>query len=511
LGEWAVLPGVDHRHMKFYGSARLRSWWDVLGEGQASRLTLGRVGGVLFIGAGVVVALTTPVADGAAMVALEVAAAASIMAGVVALMLPWDEWPAVALLSQTAVGLALIAVAGRGSGALDHYLPMFVVTFVFVGLTQPARTLFWMLPAVVLTFLVGAGGSADGRTYVNFAVTLVVALIVGLILSSFVSRSAAGAERIEQLLVVSRALIRSRTMIETTTLLESSTNAILAADLVFTFLAEPDRPTRLVTVLPTPPGLPPRLTLDLAAERSGTAGVLELDEPLFAPHAPTDGRLSHRLVDLLDCESLLLVPLTSGSTRLGVLAFCWRTRVAGLSPWSTRAVSLLAVEAGIMLERQRAAERVANDALTDPLTGLLNRRAIERRMTLLTAGDSLVLLDVDRFKHINDTYGHAEGDDVLQSLASCLTATVRHDDWCGRLGGDEFLLVLRGGGHGGTRGVLAELHQAWQAVHPSVTFSAGAAVVRAGEDSRQVLARADEALYLAKEAGRNRTEIALGA
>jgi len=239
--------------------------------------------------------------------------------------------------------------------------------------------------------------------------------------------------------------------------------------------------------------------------------VLELDEPIFAPDAKNDPRLSRRLVELLSCESVLLVPVGSGTSRHGVLAFCWRTPIRTLSPWASRSVAVISGEAGIMISRLRTGEQVETDAATDPLTGLLNRRAIELRMASLVPGDSMVLLDVDRFKEINDSMGHAAGDLLLESFAACLTASCRHDDWCGRLGGDEFLVVLRGGGHGGTRSVLADLQQAWLATRPAVTFSAGAAVIRAGEDSRQVMARADEALYLAKASGRNRSEIAIGA
>ena len=482
-----------------------------LGEGRASRVVLGRLGGFLFIGAGIVVALTAPLVDHGAVPVLVAAGVVAIGIGLVALALPWDQWPDEALLSQTVIGLVLIAGTARASGALDHYLPMFVVIFVFVGLTQPSRMLLWVVPGAVLAFLIGAGGLADGRTSVNFLVTLVVALTVGLILSFFVSRSAATADGMERLLLVSRALIRSRTVVETVTLLESSTNAILGADLVFTFLADPARPSRFETVLPTAVGLPERLVLDLSVEHSATESVLELDEPIFAPDARNDPRLSRRLVELLSCESVLLVPVGSGTSRLGVLAFCWRTPIRTLSPWASRSVALISGEAGIMISRLRTGEQVETDAATDPLTGLLNRRAIELRMASLVPGDSMVLLDVDRFKEINDSMGHAAGDLLLESFAACLTASCRHDDWCGRLGGDEFLVVLRGGGHGGTRSVLADLQQAWLATRPAVTFSAGAAVIRAGEDSRQVMARADEALYLAKASGRNRSEIAIGA
>jgi diguanylate cyclase (GGDEF)-like protein/PAS domain S-box-containing protein len=150
-------------------------------------------------------------------------------------------------------------------------------------------------------------------------------------------------------------------------------------------------------------------------------------------------------------------------------------------------------------------------ASRDGLTGLFNRRAIEQRLAFVETGDAVVVLDLDHFKSVNDTAGHAAGDVTITDLADCITQTLREGDWAGRLGGEEFIVVLRAIGTGDAAAVVHRLRHAWLATDPLTTFSAGVAVHEAGEDARQTIARADEALYRAKHNGRDRTETAAGA
>jgi len=118
-----------------------------------------------------------------------------------------------------------------------------------------------------------------------------------------------------------------------------------------------------------------------------------------------------------------------------------------------------------------------------------------------------VLIDLDHFKSVNDTLGHAAGDRVLTSLARHLTDAVREaeGDVVCRLGGEEFVLVLRGGGTGARRaaGLVGRVGADWVRRGPVTTFSAGAAA-HDGGDPEETLAAADEALYAAKDAGRAR-------
>jgi diguanylate cyclase (GGDEF)-like protein len=121
---------------------------------------------------------------------------------------------------------------------------------------------------------------------------------------------------------------------------------------------------------------------------------------------------------------------------------------------------------------------------------------------------AVLLMDIDHFKRINDLWGHAEGDAVLQSVAQRLLQGCRRTDFVGRYGGEEFLVLLPNTDSGGAEVMAAKLLQA-VAAQPSgqaglVTISAGLFVDAAGAEPDAVLQGADTALYAAKRAGRNR-------
>ena len=166
-----------------------------------------------------------------------------------------------------------------------------------------------------------------------------------------------------------------------------------------------------------------------------------------------------------------------------------------------------------------ALARVEELADTDELTGLANRRRIlefleKVREQQSNPGQSfaVAMLDVDYFKCINDTYGHALGDEVLRTIGNLLQNTKRSSDAAGRIGGEEFLLVLPGSTTLGEANALAERLRVaverydWSKLQPElhVTASIGLTVAEAGEAPEQVLRRADEGLYAAKRSGRNR-------
>jgi two-component system cell cycle response regulator len=171
-----------------------------------------------------------------------------------------------------------------------------------------------------------------------------------------------------------------------------------------------------------------------------------------------------------------------------------------------------------LLTSQRALEYQAR---TDSLTQILNRGAIMARLREEVArtkreGATLALgvLDVDHFKHVNDTYGHAAGDQVLREVVRRLTVAFRPYDGLGRIGGEEFLVLIPGAAPEDARAVLERARQvvcATSVDHADrridVTISLGGTTTRGDEPEDQVLIRADEALYRAKELGRNRVEM----
>ncbi len=165
---------------------------------------------------------------------------------------------------------------------------------------------------------------------------------------------------------------------------------------------------------------------------------------------------------------------------------------------------------------ERANQELDRQARTDALTGLLNRRGFEAHIGFalaLAARNlqplSVVTLDVDHFKRINDRYGHAVGDAVLQRLARLLPEHLRASDIVARVGGEEFVALLPSTDTAGAMKVAQALLDAVAATaDPDVgqlTLSAGVGSLRNLQDTRAtLLQRSDEALYTAKQAGRNR-------
>ena len=167
-------------------------------------------------------------------------------------------------------------------------------------------------------------------------------------------------------------------------------------------------------------------------------------------------------------------------------------------------------------QKSLALERLS---VTDALTGLPNRRALDEALSQelersMRYGQpmTVVILDIDHFKQVNDVHGHAMGDLVLQRFASLMGAQVRTNDLMGRWGGEEFLLLCPCTGPEGAL-ALAEKLRALLAAHEFEglgcrTASFGVASLCAGDSLQSLLSRADAALYEAKRRGRNRVQLA---
>ena len=143
--------------------------------------------------------------------------------------------------------------------------------------------------------------------------------------------------------------------------------------------------------------------------------------------------------------------------------------------------------------------RLAEDAAVDPLTGLANRRMLGRALGRLRPENTVIMIDLDHFKAINDTLGHQEGDRVLRELGRTLASTLRASDHAGRYGGEEFVVILAGSE---AESFLQRLRSEWTSRRPHpVSFSAGIAPV--APDAGRALEAADRAMYRAKNLGRD--------
>lgn len=187
-----------------------------------------------------------------------------------------------------------------------------------------------------------------------------------------------------------------------------------------------------------------------------------------------------------------------------------------LSSTERKALQSLARQVVAQLELRQALAGLEIESLTDPLTSLWNRRGLDRKFSAALeahardrAPISLLMLDLDHFKRINDVFGHPAGDQVLVQAASVIRESVGHNDTVARFGGEEFSVVLPDAGPEKAQRCAEAVRLAFERASwpfTPVTVSIGISTTQGdGNDtSSLLLARADKALYLAKKEGRNR-------
>ncbi len=208
-------------------------------------------------------------------------------------------------------------------------------------------------------------------------------------------------------------------------------------------------------------------------------------------------------------ETVLYQPLVRGDEVIGVLGVGWRDGAGGVAGARASVIALLAHEAAVVLDRVDRVTELTDMAETDALTGLANRRVWDHRVArALREGReiTIALLDIDHFKHFNDTWGHPAGDRLLRETSAAWRELVRTGDLLARLGGEEFGLLLLDCEFADAAEVTERLRDT---MPEGETCSAGLAVRHAEEPIDSVFARADRALYEAKSAGRDVSRVAV--
>jgi len=228
------------------------------------------------------------------------------------------------------------------------------------------------------------------------------------------------------------------------------------------------------------------------------------------------------IASLLPTGTELVIPLDAGAERLAVLVLGPGLNERPYGRAEHELAGTLAFAAAIALKNAELVERLHSAATTDELTSLYNRRALEERLEAELSRavrhelhTSVVLIDIDRFKPINDTLGHAAGDRLLVLLADTLQQQCRTLDTVGRLGGDEFLVVLPMTSAEEAMIFVRRVQRQVKLLgeeHPEFgnqTISLGIGESpRHGSNVSTILASADRALYHAKRSGRNTAAIA---
>ncbi len=219
--------------------------------------------------------------------------------------------------------------------------------------------------------------------------------------------------------------------------------------------------------------------------------------------------------------ALASVPLQIGKRIIGTLDVLNKRNRQAFRPKHLKVLTMLANQAAIAIENAQLYEALRQESIHDQLTGIYNRRYMEEALKQAVSNAmrrelpiSILLFDIDYFKRINDTYGHHTGDVVLREIGALLRANIRGEDIACRYGGEEFLVILPGASRANAAQRAEELREAAQHLRfccgetICMTISVGVAVFpEDASDIRDVIAKADHALYRAKHAGRNQVKL----
>jgi diguanylate cyclase (GGDEF)-like protein len=277
-------------------------------------------------------------------------------------------------------------------------------------------------------------------------------------------------------------------------------------DATFAVLLEPEAGDRLRSTAMAGLDAPPFGSAPASA-RSAPVLALTTRRSIFVGDPATSQLISRQLwAEHGEPACVRFEPVLRGDAAVGVLVLAWAEPVSATH--RTAALGMLAAEAAIAIERADLVEQLNGLAMTDPLTGVDNRRAWDAKLDrALTAADdeptwiSVALLDLDHFKAFNDARGHQSGDLLLKEAAAAWRSLLRPGDRLARYGGEEFIVLLPACDESQAMDVVERLRGA---VPGGETCSAGIAQWNGTEGADALVGRADAALYAAKAAGRDR-------
>ncbi len=422
--------------------------------------------------------------------------------GVINWYVPWDRirprlrlLPALAVLVTLIVGVFGAAVAEQ-PGAPVGLVVIAVFVMTYVGFVSNPGMALALSPVVVLVLLIAYWREPDRLILALPLVAVPAAAVVAELISSLIDRSNDSialsrrrAERFARLEHVLRRFSRPSS-------LEAAAGQVARAareifDVERTTVVLRDRDDRLIPVTDGPPSPhdPSGEVARLVAE------AIRGDQPRFVPTR--------------DGATMLVLPLPAKNAPAGaVLAYPISTDDPG---YTLDLARLFGVQIGIAIEHLYLIHELTQATRVDELTGIGNRRHADALLASLAPGDALIVIDLDGFKVINDTYGHPAGDQLLQTLSAHLRACLRDSDTSARLGGDEFLIVARRA-HADPLAVARRILDGWdyqrhRSTGPTPTLSAGVALHELGRTSAETFDRADQALYEAKRRGKNQAQL----
>lgn len=434
-----------------------------------------------------------------------VAAVGAALLLVVALGLP-RSWLPPSTPLWLAIGLdAVLATLRHAQGAsLSGYAPLVIVPVGWVGLTQGRRAVVAITACTCLLFalpiaLIGAP-LYPGTGWRSVFLWTVVASVIGFGADRFVADARVRSRSLDRLVEAQSAI----TMTEFTpdavmTSAAGGALSLTAADGACVELLEGDE-----VVCSAAAGVAvPFLGLRLKADESITGQCFRTRQVLICTDSEQDSRVAREACRQVGARSLIVVPLLHAGDVKGVL-IVWSAGAHDFRGYESQLLALLANTVGAALARADLVVRLTEQAITDELTGLPNRRAwyqqLDQAIARARRGGqplSILILDLDGFKHVNDQQGHAAGDRRLKTVTSRWAGELRTTDLLGRTGGDEFAVILELTDQEGAREVIERLERA---VDGYQRASAGSATWDCNESADALVARADADMYHHKRA-----------
>ena len=414
-----------------------------------------------------------------------------LVAAALIIMMPWQRWPVRALLAVPVgghlfLGLSWMLVPGTGR----HYFALLLLAYCHAGLTQRRAVSVLLVPCSIAAALIGRCWS------INAAIVIFVAVVVAEALATLVTRQRRTHQAVNALLRAVQHLSAASTVEDAARILSQEAHAMLGCDLALVFTADRARHHVFVNRAVTATAGP--MEIDIDHEASGVGIAVRSGKVLKVTDTTNVTMISQRLVAATNTRSAMYVPLAAADEPSGVLVVGWHHSGQRLDRDVDKILDVLAGEAGRVMLRLIQAETLTTQALTDPLTAIGNRRVWENGLTTIEPGDAIVLLDIDRFKLVNDHHGHDHGDHVLREFAGCLRTAARDSDLVARIGGDEFAVILR---HVNSTGITAfsdRLLALWRVAINDVTYSTGHATHHPNTPAAATINTADQHLYTAK-------------